>query len=129
MVELSADEYVYLPGVDEPDEGHEEGVEDEHNCFLFDDSVGVFVEVGVFEVLDGEGHEGCREEHADWVLEGEVEFLLGCGLVFLEVGDVVEDEAHHEFVEADDGDDGEVDDEDGGGVLAAAGGMGGGVFD
>ena len=60
-----------LPGVDDPDEWDEEGVEEEHHRLLLCHSVLLAVDVVEGEVFDEQGHEGGREEEAEGVLEAE----------------------------------------------------------
>lgn len=62
----------------------------------------MLVEIRVFKILNSQCHKGCCEEHSNWVLESEMKFFLSCSLMFLEISDVVEDEAHNKFIEADD---------------------------
>ena len=46
-----------LEGVDQPEKGHENGVKEEHNSFLFNDPVRMRVVIVESDCLHGQGHE------------------------------------------------------------------------
>ena len=50
-------------------------------------------------IFNKESHESCCKEHSHCILEGKMEFKLGCCIVLLEVTDFEKNEAHDEFVE------------------------------
>jgi len=93
-----------LVGVDEPDERHQHRGEDEHEGLLLDNAERVGVVVLVHEGFHSDGHEAGREEHAQGVLEGEGEVIVGLVVVVLQVGEVVQHWTHHELVEEHDSD-------------------------
>lgn len=53
-----------------------------------------------------QGHEASGEKHSDCIFEGKGELLISFVVVMLQVSEVVQDGAHHEFVEEDDNDEG-----------------------
>lgn len=75
--------------IDKPYDGDEEGTEEEHDGLLFDNSKVMFVVVMIFKGLDEDGHDGCGEEHAEGVFEGEGEVFVSFVIVFLEMSEVV----------------------------------------
>lgn len=62
----------------------------------------MWIEVLETDGFDSESHEGSSEEHAQGVLKGKGSLKLGLGVMFLQVGEVVQGETHDELVETDD---------------------------
>lgn len=60
-----------LPGVNNPDDGYEEGVEEEHHRFLLDYSIGLTVDIPIADSLHDQRHQGSGEEQTEGILESE----------------------------------------------------------
>ena len=76
--------------MDHPDEGDEEGVEEEHDRLLLGHSVLLAVDVVEGEVLHEERHQRCREEQPQRVLQPEGELVLPARAVHLDVREEVQ---------------------------------------
>lgn len=93
--------------MDEPDDGDEEGIEEEHHGLLLDDAEGLAVDIVEAEAFHDECHERSGEEQPHGVLQSEREFVLAASAVHFDVGDVVEEGGDDELVEEGDGHHGE----------------------
>lgn len=91
-----------LQGMDGPDEGHEEGAENEHDGLFLNHTEIVLVVVLELKGLNQDGHEGSGEEHTQGVFEGKREILMSLVIMLLEMGEVMQHITHHELVEEDD---------------------------
>lgn len=91
-----------MPGVEQPYEGSEEGIEEEHDGLLLDDSILVRVDVVELDVLDQQRHDGGGEEQSQHVLEGEGELVVAARLLLLVACQSLRDRRQDEFVEQQD---------------------------
>lgn len=64
LVEPSHEGPEQMPRVDQPNDGDQEGIEEEHHGFFLNHAVTLLVDVVECDVLDQEGHECCGEEQA-----------------------------------------------------------------
>lgn len=62
MVEPPHEALEQVPRVDKPNDGHQEGIEEEHYGFFLDHAITLLVDVVECDVLDEQGHESCSEK-------------------------------------------------------------------
>ena len=84
--------------VDRPDQRQAQRRKHEHLRLVLDYPEVVAVVVLVLHGLDHELHDGAGEEHAECVLEGEREVLVGDVVVLFELGEVLENFGHDQLV-------------------------------
>jgi hypothetical protein len=87
VVQFPLDDSIDLQRVDEPQEGHEERVDQEHDRLLLHDSVVLAVDVIESDIFDQDGQHSSRQEEGDGVFNREVVLFFGVGRMFLEIRD------------------------------------------
>lgn len=62
----------------------------------------MFVVVVEFKGFNGNGHQGSGEEHAKCIFKCKRKVFMGLVVVLLQMGEIMQDITHYEFVEKDD---------------------------
>jgi hypothetical protein len=88
--------------MDHPNDGDEEGVEEEHDGFFFQDTELHAVDVIEAEILHEDSHHGCREEQTQRVLQAKGVLVFTACTMHFDVGEEMQDVGYAEFVEKDD---------------------------
>ena len=91
--------FVQVNGIDGPENGDEDWVDDVHDGFLFNNSEVVLVVVFQDEGFHNQGHEGSGEEQTQAVLQAEGELELVSSAVPFQVSEIMEKVGNHNFVE------------------------------
>ena len=79
VVDAPLDNPKDLQRVDQPQKRNEKTIDHKHNGFLFHYAELILEYVVESDPLDQQGHDSCRQEKSNCVLDREVVFLLGMG--------------------------------------------------
>lgn len=101
QVEFPSEEYEQLKRVNQPDQRHKACVHKKEYRFLLDHPIKMCVVVPKADCLYGQSHQSRCKEHSQGVLKGKRSLQFVRGVRFLQFGKVVQEVAHHKFVEQD----------------------------
>lgn len=101
------EEFEEVPRVDEPNDGDQEGIEEEHYALLLHHTELLLVDIIQREIFHQESHDSRREEKSQRVLQAKRKFVLTSSAMLFDIREEMQHEGEGKFVEEDDAQHGE----------------------